>query len=215
MLGQTLPTWNINDFAGISPRTLDVHINMLHSGYINKLNREFGGTGLLELPPSEVLRNLRSYLEPENQDFYRNNMGGNVAHTLFWQVISPKPKKLKRNSALKKHFNLNENAVISAVKEEGMARFGSGWVWGVLKNGNEFDIYSTQNHDTPYMRRHIPMFCVDVWEHAYFLDDYGNRSQWLDIITNYLDFDAINAIYESVVFAGIDMVDAWVLNAYP
>ncbi|MHA2135072.1 MAG: superoxide dismutase [Candidatus Thorarchaeota archaeon] len=216
MLSVHRPSWDIFDFEPrISATTLDVHINSLHQGYVDKLNKRFQGSEVLSLPPSEVLRSIRSYLDPEDQEFYRNMMGGNVAHTLFWQSISPEvwnPMQSYRQSVLLQDFDIDPEHLRSVLIEEGLARFGSGWVWGVLKgSGQNFDIYSTQNHDTPYMRKQTPIFCIDLWEHAYFLDDFGDRRAWLEVITGCLDFRQIDNIYMGHL-QGVNHLDSWILN---
>ena len=216
MLSVHRPAWDIFEFEpNISATTLGVHINSLHQGYVDRLNKRFQGSEVLSLPPSEVLKSLRSYLDPEDQDFYRNMMGGNVAHTLFWQSISPNiwsPMQSYSQSVLLQDFDIDPENLRSALIEEGLARFGSGWVWGVLKgDGQNFDVYSTQNHDTPYMRKQTPIFCIDLWEHAYFLDDFGDRRAWLEMITACLDFHQIDNIYLSRL-QGVDLIDSWILN---
>jgi superoxide dismutase, Fe-Mn family len=214
MLNLYRPWWNTSAFEPqISTLTLDVHINSLHQGYVDKLNKRLGNSELLSLPPSEVLSSLRSYMPRHLQEFYRNMMGGNVTHTLFWQVISPTVTNLKvRDSAFLSDFRINPEALRKEIVKKGLARFGSGWVWGVLKGGEEFELYTTQNHDTPYMRKHTPLFCVDLWEHAYFLDDFGDRKVWLETITQYLDFKKIDEIYLSQVDRQEDIIDQWVLT---
>ena len=113
--------------------------------------------------------------------------------------------------------NGNTHPLIALKKkiiESGLKRFGSGWVWGVLdpQKNFEFKLYSTRNHDTPYMRGHVPVFCVDVWEHAYFIDRHGNRKMWLEVICEFLDFDIIDQICQAQALEGFDPVDLWVLN---
>ena len=100
MLKQNLPHWNIQDFEPqISRETMNVHVNQLHKGYVDKLNKRFGGTQLLATPPSLVLQRLDGFLDTKDQTFYRNMMGGNVTHTLFWKVISPTAPTTYRDGA--------------------------------------------------------------------------------------------------------------------
>jgi len=61
------------------------------------------------------------------------------------------------------------------------------------------------------MRKQTPLFCVDVWEHAYFLDRHGDRKAWLDIVCEFIDFNAINAVYQAHL-QGHDLIDMWSLQ---
>lgn len=214
MLTQSLPSWDIRDFEPhISSETMYVHVHQLHKGYVDKLNRRFSNTGLLGIEPSEVLRDLDGYLSGEDKEFYRNMMGGNVTHTLLWKCITPYPQA-RYNSQLLSKLGLLKSGVVQRIKEEGLGRFGSGWVWGCIDPFRRtLKIYSTKNHDTPYMRKYIPLFCIDVWEHAYFLDDHGDRAKWLDIICQHIDWRAIDSIYQSFL-DGQDPIDGWVLGQH-
>jgi Fe-Mn family superoxide dismutase len=194
---------------------MEVHVNQLHAGYIRKLNQYFRNTNILEIEPSYILSNIKGYIEGNKaQEFYRNNMGGNVAHTLFWKSIHPTNRNrfIFEESNFIKSFNLNPNVLKRNIIEEGLNRFGSGWVWGALDQNNHFRLYSTANHDTPYMRKHRPLFCIDVWEHAYFLDDFGNREEYLEKIVDYLDSKNIDDLlynYQN----NFDLIDFWVMGS--
>lgn len=204
-LKQCLPLWGLDSFEPhISTETMFVHVNQLHKGYVNKLNAKFDSR-ILEIPPSVILSDLNSYFDNyEDREFYRNQMGGNVTHTLFWQIITPNPKPFPGNTKdLKKQ-----------IVDLGLKQFGSGWVWGCVnpKRNYELKLYSTRNHDTPYMRGYIPIFCIDVWEHAYFLDKHGDRKAWLETICEYIDFHKIEQIMKSITHSNTDILDLWVLG---
>ena len=206
MLIQKLPEWSIDAFEPhVSSETMYVHVHQLHKGYVDKLNSRFGHTSILEIPPSVILGDLKSYFDTfEDREFYRNQMGGNVTHTLFWQIINPNPKP----------FLADTSGIKQQIVELGLGQFGSGWVWGCIdpKRNNELKLYSTRNHDTPYMRGYIPIFCIDVWEHAYFLDRHGNRKAWLETICEYIDFHAIDRIMKASTQSNVDVLDLWVLG---
>lgn len=213
MLNQNRPTWNVYDFEPlISQETMNVHVNKLHTGYISKLNQHFKNSHILEVPPSLCLRDLNSYLEFDDTRFYRNMMGGNVAHTLFWKVINPNAT-LQQNSAHPLAFGRTKFEILNQIVELGSNFFGSGWVWGYVdpKKNFEFGMYCLRDHDTPYMRGHLPIFCVDLWEHAYFIDTLSDRKEWLRRICRFLDFNAIESIYINLAHRGINPIDYWVL----
>jgi len=211
MLIQTEPLWSLDAFEPtISSETMMIHVYQLHQAYIKKLNQKFKHSDLLEIPPSEVLSNLTSYLSDRNREFYRNQMGGHVCHSLFWQVITPHPIAPDEDDDLEflEDFGLTQELLNKTIVEEAKKRFGSGWVWGALTRKGDFQVYTTSNHDTPYMRKQKPLFCLDLWEHAYFLDVHGDRKKWIDTIPNYLDLYAVNRIYKNFL-KGEDLIDHW------
>lgn len=213
MLTQCRPLWDISDFEPyISLTAMDVHVNKLHPGYIDKLNSKFGNTKLLSTPPSLVLNNLNAYVDFKDSKFYRNQMGGNVAHTLFWQVITPRVNNGLGRERLP--FGVTRGEVAEQIVKLGTSQFGSGWVWGFVnpRDNFKFGMTSLRDHDTPYMRGNIPIFCIDVWEHAYFLDYLNDRSMWLRLLCNFIDFDAISNFYYHITQDNTDLLDALVLG---
>jgi len=187
MLTQSLPTWDIRDFEPhISVETMFVHVHKLHKGYVDKLNKRFASSGLLSIDPSDILRDLDGYLEGSDKEFYRNMMGGNVTHTLLWKCITPNPNP-RYQSQLLNDFGMSKSDIISKIKSEGLSRFGSGWVWGCIDPFRKtLKIYSTKNHD-------------------------GDRAKWLDAICEFIDWQAIDSIYNTFL-DGQDPIDAWVLG---
>lgn len=211
-LVQSLPTWQLDAFEpAISTETMFVHVHKLHKGYVDKLNAKFEGAGLLSVAPSRALANPEGFAGAQDEEFYRDMMGGNVAHTLFWKVLTPDPAHDARSLRLFRDFNLNERALKDAIVREGLSRFGSGWVWGVIDPRGGFQLYSTRNHDTPYMRRSMPLFCIDVWEHAYFLDRHGDRTAWLKAVCEFIDFRQIDGIYRAFL-DGRNLIDEWCMS---
>jgi len=207
MLTQSLPKWGLDAFEPyISAETMYVHVDKLHKGYVDKLNAQMPQY-VLSRKPSYVLKNLSSFLDKGQRDFYRDMMGGNVAHTLFWKSITPTPRKTR----FLRSISQRTDALKAKIVEEGLRQFGSGWVWGVITPERQFRLYSTRNHDTPYMRGHTPVFCVDVWEHAYFLDQHGDRKAWLENVCEFLDWDFIDRRISDAL-QGEDALNAWILS---
>lgn len=208
--------WEFSDFYPyISEETLVVHLLQLHAGYIKRLN-DWGikNKGILEIPPSEVLSNLYRYLDDYDKTFYVNNMGGHVTHTLFWGIMNRSPKISVENieaTSLGAHFELKGSEFKKDLIDCGMSQFGSGWIWGCLDSSNNFRIYSTLNHNTPYMRKQKPLFCIDLWEHAYFLDSLGDRKSWIEKILNFIDFSIIDKIYQAHL-DDLNVIDYWCMK---
>ncbi len=202
------PSWSLEGFEPyISGQTMLVHWGQLHQKYVKNLNDMLKKyPELVEIPASEILRNPNAYFNDEDDKMkYVNNMGGHFCHTLFWYCISPKPSKPP--AELFKQLGTSQRELELKLKTQGLARFGSGWSWLALKHGNELDCYSTQNHFTPFMKLHTPLLCVDLWEHAYFLDRFGNRQEWLDIILQYIAWQRVAQIYQGCIKGGKHPID--------
>ena len=71
-----------------------------------------------------------------------------------------------------------------------LSHFGSGWIW-VVKVGNELEIKCTPNADTPIKDGDTPILTLDVWEHAYYLDHYNSRANFLVNFWELLDWKVI------------------------
>lgn len=202
---QHLPQWEMGSFEPyISTETMQAHVD-LHRGYVDRLNSRIP-EAILRFKPSYVLRNLPGFLSEPLRQFYRDNMGGNIAHTLFWKTITPKPSLVSRLESISTDTAL----IIDEVLEEGLKVVGSGWVWGAL-GPHGFRVYSTRNHDTPYMRSHTPIFCVDVWEHAYYIDQRGDREAWLQNVLSYIDWEFVEERVRECVW-GQDDLDSLLLE---
>jgi len=194
------PSWNMGAFEpDISELTMSVHFEQLHKKYVKNLNdlQTKKYPNLSSFPASDALRNPSFYLDSEDdKQYYINQMGGHFCHTLFWECLNP--RGTSRTCSFFDRIGIQQKTLNSAIKEEGLKRFGSGWVWLSINSSGKLDISSTQNHLTPFMRLQTPILCVDLWEHAYFLDDFGDRGLWLDKILKYVDWSKVEKIYLDV-----------------
>ena len=123
----------------------------------------------------------------------RNNGGGHVNHTMFWEIMAPNAgggPTGRIADAIKGTFG-----TFDAFKEQfgkaALGRFGSGWAWLVDANG-KLSIESTANQDSPLMEGKWPVFGLDVWEHAYYLKYQNRRADYIGAWWNVINWDAIN-----------------------
>ena len=72
----------------ISAQTMRFHHDEHHQAYVDKANAALAGTGLEDAPPRDILTRLTE-LPPDKRDAVRNNVGGHLNHSLFWESMTP------------------------------------------------------------------------------------------------------------------------------
>jgi superoxide dismutase, Fe-Mn family len=162
----------------IDKQTMEIHHGKHHAAYVNNLNAAIAKHPELDgKPVHELLKGNLAMIPEDIKTAVRNNGGGHHNHSLFWEILNPAGK-----SGTTPVGNLG--AAINAkfgsfdkFKEEftkaATTRFGSGWAW-LVKRGQNLEVISTANQDSPLMEGAFPVIGLDVWEHAYYLK-YQNR----------------------------------------
>lgn len=178
-LGRSLDAWE----PFISAQTMDFHYNKHYKGYCDKLNELVKATRYenmaLELVVKESHNNLK-----QDQMIY-NNAAQMWNHEFFWRSLSLNESEKKNYVAMIKNDFESVEDFKQQFKQTAVSQFASGWCWAVQKD-NKVAIIKTANADGPLTMEGVePMFCVDVWEHAYYLD-YQNRRA--DFVTALLDY---------------------------
>ena len=177
----------------IDAKTMEIHHSKHHNGYTNNLNNAVEGTDLEGKTIEEICKsdNLSGAV--------RNNGGGFFNHRLFWQIMTPngggEPTNEVGNAIATKYggfYNFK-----SEFSKAAATRFGSGWAWLCLKNG-ELSICSTPNQDNPLMQEGCggtPVLCLDVWEHAYYLNYQNRRPDYINSFFNVINWEKVNKLY--------------------
>jgi superoxide dismutase, Fe-Mn family len=177
----------------IDAKTMEIHHDKHHAGYVSKLNAALEGhADLASKSIEDLMRGLSSV--PESiRTAVRNNGGGHANHSLFWTVLSPKGGG-EPGGDLAKAINSTFGSH-SAFKEEfanaAANRFGSGWAWLCVKPGGELHVESTPNQDTPLSEGHTPVLGLDVWEHAYYLNYQNRRPDYITAFWNVVNWDEV------------------------
>jgi len=168
----------------ISAHTMTVHYGQHHAGYVKALNQVLDtAPELLQGRPAHWLL-LNLDLVPEHiRSTVRNNAGGHLNHSMFWQSMSP-GTGAKLNGALGDSIDQAFGSVAkfkAGFEEAGRKLFGSGWVWLVKSpNGDDtLQIITTTGHDNPLTQGFYPLLVNDVWEHAYYLQHESDRGEYL------------------------------------
>lgn len=180
----------------IDAKTMEIHHTKHHNAYVDNYNKAVKDTDLENKDLEEVLKDLDSV--PENiKTAVRNNGGGAWNHTLFWKLMGP-DKGGKPEGELLKAIEDKFESFDNFKEEFGKAaagRFGSGWAWLVVKNG-ELEITSTANQDTPISDGAKPVLGLDVWEHAYYLNYQNRRPDYIKAFWNVVNWDKVDGLYK-------------------
>ena len=188
------------DFNALEPhfdaRTMEIHHDKHHAGYVSKLNAALEGhDDLASHSVEDLMRNLNSV--PEGvRTAVRNNGGGHANHSLFWTILSPNGGG-NPSGELGEAINAKFGSY-DAFKEEfanaAATRFGSGWAWLCVDDG-QLHVESTPNQDTPLSEGHTPILGLDVWEHAYYLHYQNRRPDYIGAFWNVVNWDEVSKRY--------------------
>ena len=191
------------DYAALEPHideaTMRVHHDKHHQAYVDNANAALEGTPLADKPVEHVLANLET-LPEDKQTPVRNNAGGHVNHSLFWEIMGPdgggEPEGPLADAIDDVFGSLDE--LKKAVNDGGINRFGSGWTW-LVYDGTNLAVYSTPNQDSPIMQSDEPILGIDVWEHAYYLQYQNRRPDYLEAWWNVVNWDAVAQRFDRAV----------------
>jgi len=182
----------------IDELTMQIHHDRHHGAYVNNLNAALEGHADLQAKSlHDLLANINSV--PENiRTAVRNNGGGHANHSLFWETLSPNGGGQPTGAladAINKKFG-NFDAFKEAFGKAATTRFGSGWAWLVVDNG-ELAVLSTANQDNPVMDGKTAILGLDVWEHAYYLKYQNKRPDYIGAFWNVVNWAEVNKRYEA------------------
>jgi Fe-Mn family superoxide dismutase len=190
------------DYAALEPyideQTMHLHHDKHHQAYVTNLNNALQGQdALASLPIEDLVRRINEV--PESiRTAVRNNGGGHVNHTMFWEIMTPGGSKEPAGdlaSAINQTFG-SFDAFKTQFNDAGTKRFGSGWAWLVVAQGGALQVLSTANQDSPLMDGQYPVMGNDVWEHAYYLKYQNRRPEYLAAWWNVVNWDEVAKRYE-------------------
>ena len=179
----------------IDAKTMEIHYGKHHNGYTNNLNNLISGTENENKDIEEILKSLDL-----NNSGLRNNAGGYFNHNLFWEIMSPNSggePKSEISDSINSSFGSFENFK-NEFSKAAATRFGSGWAWLCAHENGTLEICSTANQDNPLMPNGCggnPILCLDVWEHAYYLNYQNRRPDYINAFFNVINWDEVNKRY--------------------
>ncbi len=181
----------------IDTQTMQIHHDKHHQAYVTNLNNALKEHPDLQAKsPEQLVKDLDSVPEPIRAAV-RNNGGGHVNHTFFWEILTPggptEPSG-ELATAIQQAFG-TVDALKAAVNDAGAKRFGSGWSWVVADAAGVLSVISTPNQDNPLTDGKTPILGVDVWEHAYYLKYQNKRPDYLAAWWGVLNWDKVDENY--------------------
>lgn len=183
----------------LSKEILEFHHDKHYVTYVNKLNEIIKNYPNLQNMTLEQLLIESEHIPSEIRTAIKNNAGGVYNHELYFACMNSADCELPTDRlalAINAAFGSIENfkAELSAAA---INQFGSGYAWLILSN-NQLEIISTPNQDTPIAPTVTPLLCIDVWEHAYYLQYQNRRPDYVENWFNLINWSYVGARYMSV-----------------
>ena len=181
----------------IDAKTMEIHHSKHHNGYTTNLNNAIAETDMQNKSIEEICKsdNLTGAV--------RNNGGGYYNHCLFWEILSPNgggdPAGEIAEAITSTYGNFDNFK--NEFSKAAATRFGSGWAWLCVKNGN-LEVCSTPNQDNPLMKDRCggtPILGLDVWEHAYYLNYQNRRPDYINAFFNVINWEEVNRRYKAAL----------------
>jgi len=163
----------------ISAETLEFHYGKHHQAYVTNLNNLIKGTEFENL-------DLEAIVKKAPAGGIYNNSAQVWNHTFFWSSMKPngggEPSGALADAIKAKWGSFDDFK--KAFTASAVGNFGSGWTWLVKKADGAVDIVNMGAAGTPLTTGDKALLCIDVWEHAYYID-YRNRRP--DFVATFLD----------------------------
>lgn len=179
----------------ISPETMSFHYGKHLQAYVNQLNTLIEATEYEEMSLADIIREA-----PAGPLF--NNAGQVFNHTMYFEQLAP-PATLPSGNLPEEEL---ERAIYDSfgdfetfrarMTEAAVKLFGSGWAWLVQKQNGSLKIEQYPNADNPLKHGDVPLMCIDVWEHAYYLDYQNRRADYVQKIWEIIDWKVVAARME-------------------
>jgi Fe-Mn family superoxide dismutase len=187
----------------ISGTTLQFHHGKHHAKYVATTNSMIEGTKYETLSLVEIIRKAHS---DKNQALF-NNAAQSYNHAFYFQCMKANgggtPSGILLEKLVSTFGSLEEFK--KQFSEAGNTAFGSGWAWLVYNTRkNKLLVEKTTGADTPLTNKNmVPLLCMDVWEHAYYLDYQNRRPSYVDAFLDHLvNWDFVEANLESAMSSG-------------
>lgn len=173
----------------IGKQTIELHHGKHLKAYVDKLNELIPGTKYENASLIEIVKSS------DGPVF--NNAGQILNHELYFTQFSPNGggnPSGKLAEAINKEWGSFEDFK-KKFEAEGVAQFGSGWVWLASDNSGKLSIVKEGNAGNPVTKNLKPLLGFDVWEHAYYLDYQNRRADHLKELWKIVDWKKVEERY--------------------
>lgn len=166
----------------MSADTLNYHYGKHLQTYLDNVNRMIEGTPFADMKLKDMITKAQGALY--------NNAAQAFNHIIFFKQLTPTPTTISPllTQALVARFG-SVDAFKSEFSNAAATLFGSGWVWLALDANNVLQIVPELNAGNPITRNMRPLMCIDVWEHAYYLDYQNRRGDYIKNFWNLVNWD--------------------------
>ena len=162
--------------------TLEFHHDKHYKTYVDNLNNILADHPELQQKSLKELLTSLEELPVAARVGIRNNGGGVFNHELYFDAMkSPAGQEPVGTlaEAIVRDFGSYKQWQ-DMMKQAAVSKFGSGWAWLLADKAGKLSIVQTANQDVPDLMEYTPIFLVDVWEHAYYLQYQNRRADYVD-----------------------------------
>lgn len=176
----------------ISKETIEYHYGKHLQTYVNNLNNLIKGTEFEDKTLEDIVASA-----PDGPVF--NNAGQVMNHTLYFMQFTSSQKKAEPSGKLMDAINGTFGDFETFKKEfsnAALTLFGSGWAWLSADKEGKLVITKETNAGIPMRKGLVPLLCIDVWEHAYYIDYRNRRADHISELWKIIDWDVIEKRFE-------------------
>jgi Fe-Mn family superoxide dismutase len=185
----------------LDARTLEIHHDKHHAGYIAALNRALERHPALFSYPLEWLLTHLDKVPEDIRPLIRDHGGGHANHTFFWNCMSSvhdqTPPDILLDAFTTSFGSFKEFQ--SQWKQAALGHIGSGWVWLLTGPQGKLKIKTTYNHELPHEPGCIAILVMDIWEHGYYLKYQNLRGDYIDAWWHVVNWPFVASRYQSVM----------------
>lgn len=173
----------------LSEETLRYHHDKHYAGYVAKLNELTLDTPFAQQPLEDII------LAADGAVY--NNAAQAWNHAFYFEQLLPDPQRVPTGAladAVVRTFG-SVDALRERMNREAVGLFGSGWVWLAADRQGGLVIVSGPNAGNPLRQGLVPLLCIDVWEHAYYIDYRNRRADAVAALWDRIDWKTVGERY--------------------
>jgi len=186
------------DYSALEPivtaEIMQIHHSKHHQTYVNNLN-----VAEEKLAEAQHKGDVSAIIGLAGA--LKFNGGGHINHSIFWQNLSPDGGEPEGAllAAIVRDFGSVE-AMQAKLSASTVAVQGSGWGWlGYNRDSKRLQLATCANQDPLEATTGlVPLFGIDVWEHAYYLQYKNVRPDYVKAIWKLANWKDVGARFDAV-----------------